>query len=222
MTKCCAAPAETRSDNHLLVTSAVTTTAMGPPMGPPGPPSAIHGLSTATTFPNASAEAALAPLVAAHGLNEAEQATRLVVRRWAEEKLAPAAAAHWEAATFPHELMPSFRALGIGGGAVYGDASVRRLSAKAVAMIGAELSRVDASFATMYLVHTGLAMVRPVTPRQPPPPANSSTNAAVAGYLPAGPAHALAPPRPRPRRASGSAPRPSSARASCRAWPRWS
>ena len=137
-------------------------------MGTPGPscpsPPTIHGLSTAAVFPDASAEAALAPLAAAHGLNDAEQATRLAVRRWAEEELAPAAAAHWDAATFPHELMPAFRALGIGGGAVYGDASVRRLSTKAVAMIGAELARVDASFATMYLVHTGLAMVRPVTP----------------------------------------------------------
>ena len=120
---------------------------------------AIHGLSTSAVFPEPSAEAALAPLMTAQ-LSEEEEATRLAVREWAAAELAPAAAAHWEAATFPHELVDGFRTLGIGGGAVYGDASVRQLSAKAVAMIGAELARVDASFATFYLVHTGLAMVR--------------------------------------------------------------
>ena len=118
----------------------------------------IHGLSTAAAFPAESAlDDTLGPLLTTN-LGPQELEVRQKTRAWATKHLAPVAAAHWEAASFPHDLVASFAELRIGGGTVYCDEELPRLSPMSLAMAAVELARVDASFATFFLVNCGLAM----------------------------------------------------------------
>jgi acyl-CoA oxidase len=111
-------------------------------------------LTTAASFPPSALDDAMGAMLT-HALSPAEAEVRLAVRSWASKVLAPVVTEHWEKGTFPFEVMASFGDLGLGGGARWG---AGRLSTMGLAMVAVELARVDASFATFYLVHCGLAM----------------------------------------------------------------
>ena len=120
----------------------------------PLPSSTLHGYHTAAQFPVSALDETMGAMLS-HSLSPREASVRRSVRRWATDVLAPVVAKNWEQGTFPFECLPSFAALNIGGGAIYG---TERLSLMGLAMVAVELARVDASFATFYLVHCGLAM----------------------------------------------------------------
>ncbi|WP_112996610.1 acyl-CoA dehydrogenase family protein [Hyphomicrobiales bacterium] len=73
------------------------------------------------------------------------------VRAFMETKVAPIINKYWVADAFPFELIEPLKKLDIGG---IGDA----YSYKLRGMLIMEMCRIDASFATFYGVHTGLAM----------------------------------------------------------------
>lgn len=79
------------------------------------------------------------------------------VRRWCDEEVVPRAAAYWEAAEFPRDLLPGYAVTRVAGAAIegYGCAGVSPL---AEGMMCAELARGDGSVATLNAVHSGLAM----------------------------------------------------------------
>src|SRR5215475_955209 len=79
------------------------------------------------------------------------------VRAYAETKVQPIINKHWVEDSFPFELLPSFKELNIAGLGMngYGCPGGSRLLGGLVAM---ELARTDASFATFFGVHSGLAM----------------------------------------------------------------
>ena len=79
------------------------------------------------------------------------------VRAFMEENVAPIITKHWVEDSFPFELLPAFKQLGIGGVGLqgYGCKGGSQLLAGLVAM---EMARFDASIATFFGVHSGLAM----------------------------------------------------------------
>ena len=79
------------------------------------------------------------------------------VRAFMETKVAPIITKYWVEDSFPFELLPAIKELGIGGVGLkgYGCRGGSSLLAGLVAM---ELARVDASIATFFGVHSGLAM----------------------------------------------------------------
>src|SRR5258706_1816056 len=79
------------------------------------------------------------------------------VRAFMETKVAPIITKYWVEDAFPFELLPAIKELGIGGVGlkVYGCRGGSSLLAGLVAM---EMARVDASIATFFGVHSGLAM----------------------------------------------------------------
>src|SRR5499426_2902292 len=79
------------------------------------------------------------------------------VREYMETKVQPIINKYWVEDSFPFELLPSFRELNIAGLGMngYGCPGGSRLLGGLVAM---EMARTDASFATFYGVHSGLAM----------------------------------------------------------------
>lgn len=79
------------------------------------------------------------------------------VRGYMEEHVAPIIDKYWADDAFPFELLPSFKALGIGGLGFegYGCAGGSQAQFGFVAM---ELARVDPSICTFFGVHSGLAM----------------------------------------------------------------
>src|SRR6266487_4192231 len=79
------------------------------------------------------------------------------VRAFMETKVAPIITKYWVEDAFPFELLPAIKELGIGGVGLkgYGCRGGSSLLAGLVAM---ELARVDASIATFFGVHSGLAM----------------------------------------------------------------
>src|SRR5499426_1743236 len=79
------------------------------------------------------------------------------VRAYLDTKVQPIINKHWVEDSFPFELLPSFRELNIAGLGMngYGCPGGSRLLGGLVAM---ELARTDASFATFFGVHSGLAM----------------------------------------------------------------
>lgn len=79
------------------------------------------------------------------------------VRAFLADKVAPIVTDYWVRDEFPFELIPAFRDLNIGGLGIegYGCAGGSQLLFGLVAM---ELTRVDASVATFFGVHNGLAM----------------------------------------------------------------
>ncbi len=90
-------------------------------------------------------------------LDEHEQALLDRLRGWLRSELAPIADDHWRRAEFPHQLLPGFADLNVIGLPydLPGTATDGRLLAGFVSL---EISRVDASFASFYGVHSGLAM----------------------------------------------------------------
>jgi glutaryl-CoA dehydrogenase len=79
------------------------------------------------------------------------------VRNFMETKVAPVINKYWVEDAFPFELIPSLKELDIGGVGINGY-GYKRASDKFHGMLSMEMTRVDASFATFFGVHIGLAM----------------------------------------------------------------
>jgi glutaryl-CoA dehydrogenase len=79
------------------------------------------------------------------------------VRAFMETSVVPIITKHWVEDTFPFELLPAIKQLGIGGVGLpgYGCKGGSQLLAGLLAM---EMARFDASIATFFGVHSGLAM----------------------------------------------------------------
>lgn len=90
-------------------------------------------------------------------LTEEERSTRDKVRAFSDKEVIPIINDYWERAEFPFELIPKMAALNIAGGSIksYGCPG---MSALASGLIMVELARGDASVATFFGVHSGLAM----------------------------------------------------------------
>ncbi|OQR63579.1 acyl-CoA dehydrogenase [Streptomyces maremycinicus] len=93
------------------------------------------------------------------GLTEEERKVLLRTRAFMRDEVQPLVAEHWAEGTFPRELISRFRESGLVGLSYegYGDhgPAVGHLLSGMMAM---EMSRVDASVATFFGVHNGLAM----------------------------------------------------------------
>ena len=74
-----------------------------------------------------------------------------------ETKVAPIINKYWADDAFPFELLPAFKELGIGGLGIQGYGCAGG-SQKLFGFVAMEMARVDASFATFFGVHSGLAM----------------------------------------------------------------
>jgi alkylation response protein AidB-like acyl-CoA dehydrogenase len=79
------------------------------------------------------------------------------VRAFLDTKVAPIINKYWVEDSFPFELLPALKDLNIGGIGLKGY-GCRGGSALLFGFIAMEMSRVDASFATFWGVHNGLAM----------------------------------------------------------------
>ncbi len=90
-------------------------------------------------------------------LSDEERAVRDRVRRFCDEEVRPVINAHWEAATFPFELLPKLAELGVCGGSFTGH-GLPGLSPLAAGLVSMELARGDGSVSTFHGVHSGLAM----------------------------------------------------------------
>ena len=90
-------------------------------------------------------------------LTDDELASLLAVRKFMSTDVAPVLLEHWSRATFPFEIVPGLRDLGIAGLPYhgYGCGGRRFLLDDMIAM---ELARTDCSIATFNGVHAGLAM----------------------------------------------------------------
>jgi alkylation response protein AidB-like acyl-CoA dehydrogenase len=86
-----------------------------------------------------------------------ELATVKRVRAFMETKVAPVINKYWVEDAFPFELLPAFKELNIGGLGIqgYGCPGGSQLL---VGLVAIEMSRFDASIATFFGVHSGLAM----------------------------------------------------------------
>jgi glutaryl-CoA dehydrogenase len=74
------------------------------------------------------------------------------VRAFMDTRVAPIINKYWVEDAFPFELIPALQELGLG------ELAAARPSERLIGLIVMEMTRVDASFATFYGVHTGLAM----------------------------------------------------------------
>lgn len=74
-----------------------------------------------------------------------------------ESKVAPIINRYWVEDSFPFELLPAFKDLNLGGLGMQGY-GCRGGSQLLVGLVAMEISRIDASFATFFGVHNGLAM----------------------------------------------------------------
>jgi glutaryl-CoA dehydrogenase len=91
-------------------------------------------------------------------LMDEERAVRARVRSWVEEAgVAETMLRHWEAATFPYELLPGLGALGVAGGPLRGHGCAG-WSNVAYGLALAELARASGSLSTTVHVQSGLAM----------------------------------------------------------------
>src|SRR5712672_458819 len=79
------------------------------------------------------------------------------VRAFMESKVAPIINKYWVEDSFPFELLPAFKELGIGGLGMQGY-GCKGGSALLFGLAAMEMSRVDSSIATFFGVHNGLAM----------------------------------------------------------------
>jgi alkylation response protein AidB-like acyl-CoA dehydrogenase len=79
------------------------------------------------------------------------------IRAFMESKVAPIITKYWAEDAFPFELLPAFKELKIGGLGMQGYGS-RGGSALLFGLAMMEMARVDASIATFFGVHDGLAM----------------------------------------------------------------
>src|SRR5262249_61237527 len=86
-----------------------------------------------------------------------ELATLKQVRSFMESKVAPIINKYWVEDSFPFELLPAFKDLNLGGLGIqgYGCPGGSQLLFGLVMM---DMARVDASIATFFGVHSGLAM----------------------------------------------------------------
>jgi alkylation response protein AidB-like acyl-CoA dehydrogenase len=87
-----------------------------------------------------------------------ELATLGQVRSFMESKVAPIINKHWVEDSFPFELLPAFKGLNLGGLGMEGY-GCRGGSALLTGLVAMEMARTDASIATFFGVHTGLAML---------------------------------------------------------------
>ena len=90
-------------------------------------------------------------------LSADEQAILKKVRDFMETKVAPVINKYWVEDAFPFELIEPLKELNIGGIGIDGF-GYKRASDKLHGMLSMEMTRVDASFATFFGVHIGLAM----------------------------------------------------------------
>src|SRR3989442_8283199 len=79
------------------------------------------------------------------------------VRTFMETKVAPIITKYWVEDAFPFEILPALKELNIGGVGMQGY-GCRGGSAQLFGLIAMEMARVDASVATFFGVHNGLAM----------------------------------------------------------------
>jgi len=79
------------------------------------------------------------------------------VRGFMESKVAPIISKYWDEDSFPFELLPAIKELGIGGLGMKGY-GCRGGSALLFGLVAMEMSRTDSSIATFFGVHNGLAM----------------------------------------------------------------
>jgi glutaryl-CoA dehydrogenase len=91
-------------------------------------------------------------------LTKDEQDLLHSVRKFGEAEVLPIVNSYWERGEFPFELVPKIAALNL-----VGDHNMREHGCKPISAIGSglvmmELSRIDASIATFFAVHVGLAM----------------------------------------------------------------
>ena len=93
----------------------------------------------------------------AETLGAEEHALLKQVRAFCDSKVAPIINKYWAEDAFPFELVPAFKELGIGGLGMQGY-ECRGGSALLVGLAAMQLARTDASIATFYGVHNGLAM----------------------------------------------------------------
>src|SRR5213594_620814 len=90
-------------------------------------------------------------------LTAEEKAIVKKVRTYMETKVQPIINKYWSDDAFPFELLPSFKELQLGGLGFEGYGCAGG-SQKLFGVVAMELARVDASFATFFGVHDGLAM----------------------------------------------------------------
>jgi len=79
------------------------------------------------------------------------------VREYMETKVQPIINKYWVEDSFPFELLPSFKELGIAGSGIDGYGCPGG-SPLLVGLMAMEIARTDTSFATFFGVHSGLAM----------------------------------------------------------------
>ncbi len=90
-------------------------------------------------------------------LNDAERDTLKQVRAFMEAEVAPVITKYWSEDSFPFEVLPGLRDLKIGG-LGYSGYGCRGGSTLLTGFVMMEMARVDASFATFFGVHNGLAI----------------------------------------------------------------
>jgi alkylation response protein AidB-like acyl-CoA dehydrogenase len=90
-------------------------------------------------------------------LNDAERDTLKQVRVFMEAEVAPVITKYWAEDSFPFEVLPGLRDLKIGG-LGYSGYGCRGGSTLLTGFVMMEMARVDASFATFFGVHNGLAI----------------------------------------------------------------
>ena len=93
----------------------------------------------------------------AETLPSEELAVLKQVRTFMQTKVAPIITKHWVEDSFPFELLPGVKELNIGGVGMQGY-GCRGGSAQLFGLIAMEMARFDASIATFFGVHNGLAM----------------------------------------------------------------
>jgi glutaryl-CoA dehydrogenase len=92
-----------------------------------------------------------------HLLTDEERNHLISVRKFMTTDVAPLLLEHWSRATFPFEISPGMRELGLAGLPYHGfGCGGRRYLLDG--MIAMELARIDCSIATFNGVHGGLAM----------------------------------------------------------------
>ena len=90
-------------------------------------------------------------------LTDEERAIRDKVRAFCDRDVIPVINEYWERAEFPFEIIPKLAALGIAGTTIQGY-GCPGISPLATGLVMLELARGDASVATFFGVHSGLAM----------------------------------------------------------------
>jgi glutaryl-CoA dehydrogenase len=90
-------------------------------------------------------------------LTAEERTVRQRVREFCDREVLPVINRYWEAAEFPHELVPKLAALGVCGGTIAGY-GCPGLSAVGAGLVCQELARGDGSLNTFFGVQSGLVM----------------------------------------------------------------